>query len=97
MLMLGAMFVWGVSLIPFYAVLTVIMPKRTVAFRLVVSMVLSTIALLVVIGISMDHHNGRVLGLYAVVMLVVSVAAAVGLILRGVILLFIRRKDRPWP
>lgn len=95
MLMLGAMFVWGVSLVPIYAVLTVFIPRHTWVKRLVVSMVFSTIALFVVIGISMVHHNGTVMGLYTASMLAASVAAAAALILRKVILLLFRRNDLP--
>ncbi|MFZ1331318.1 MAG: hypothetical protein WAR83_03985, partial [Flavobacteriales bacterium] len=63
-IILGAIFGWMVGCIPFLPVATLLRPQLHITLRLLISLALSTVALLLIIWASVGLHNGKLFALY---------------------------------
>lgn len=86
-LMLGTIFTWMVSCIPFHVLLTVFRPRIPWLLRFVIGMVISAIVVMLLWWASIEFRTGWVFVAYTVFMIVGTVVSIIFLIVRW----FIRR------
>jgi len=89
-IIVGFMFGWMLGCIPFLTLATLLWPRLQFSRRLLISLVLSTLAMFAVIWASASSHNGRAVGLYVLVMVMASVVGAIFLLVRWVV----RKQER---
>lgn len=84
-IILGAIFGWMVGCIPFLTVATLLWPHLQIILRILLSLAMSTIALVLVSWASAEFHNGWLFGGYLIIMVLASIAGVLFFVMRWIL------------
>lgn len=83
-LFLGSLLVWLFGLLRLYTAITLVRPGMFWLFRALLSIVLSSVAVVLLWWASIEFHTGWVLGSYSIAMVILSCIAVIVLLFRWI-------------